>query len=40
MAHSALTYAFSKDLPGPDVRPTPTAARTATAHAHGDEVAK
>ncbi|GAA3932636.1 aminopeptidase PaaP [Actinomadura viridis] len=44
MAHSALTYAFSKDLPGPDVRPTPTAARTAKAsahgHAHGGELAR
>jgi Zn-dependent M28 family amino/carboxypeptidase len=34
IAHSALTYAFSNDLPGPGTRPAPAAARTAVAHDH------
>ncbi|MBC6462522.1 M28 family peptidase [Actinomadura sp. HBU206391] len=34
MAHSALVYAYSSDLPGPDVRPAPAANRTAKAAAH------
>jgi aminopeptidase Y len=34
MAHSAVVYAFSNDLPGPDTRPATAAARAAgTAHA-------
>ncbi|HZB31692.1 MAG TPA: M28 family metallopeptidase [Streptosporangiaceae bacterium] len=34
MAHSAVTYAFSDDLPGPDTRPASAAARTLQAHQH------